>query len=150
MSARRQVLLLAVVLGFFWLTYGAALYVQFHPGPLSREAHGYSELLDELHGGLSLKFALQKLCFATGLALLLLGSVLLPERKRIGAIYFSLAALPLAATIPLGEPQPYYPALEGALSGFLWCGSGALWGVTATLGWTFSSRGMKDAAGSEA
>ena len=104
--ATREVLRLAVLLTLFWVTFGAALYVEYHPGPLSGQAQGYSDLVGALHGGFSLNFGLQKLVFAIGLALLLLGSVLIPQRKRLGATLFSCAGLPLAVTVPLGDPQP--------------------------------------------
>jgi hypothetical protein len=136
MKARRQVTL-ELLLVLFWLTYLAASYVQSHPLPLSREAQEYRHMVDALHAGLSLSLVVQKLCFLSGVTLLLLGSVTVLTHRRIGAILLSSAALPLVATIPLGEPQPYYPAIEGALAGFPWCAASALWAGAVTLAWVF-------------
>ena len=135
MTMWRQIMPVTVALALFWVAFVAAAYVHFYPGPLSTEASEYSKVVAEVHSGISLFVPLQKICFCIGVGSLFLGSALIPLRNRLGPILFSSAALPLAATIPLGEPYSYFPDIENALAGFLLCSASALWGIAATLAW---------------
>jgi len=126
----------ALLLGLFWLVFAASLYADFHIGSLSKEAQEYQSAAAEVNfSGIDLRFGAQKLCFLIGVAMLIGGSALVAVRHRAGVILFTLAALPLVATIPLGESEPYYPLIESLAARTLWCLAAALWSAVATLAW---------------
>src|SRR2546428_6132488 len=141
MEARHRPQAVAILLALFWAAFAATLYTDWHPGPLSKEAQQYLTFAEEVnYSGLSLRFAAQKLSFLVGIVSLLSGSILLLAHRRPGALFFTVAAIPLAATVPLGESEPYYPVIESLASRTLWCITTALWGAAVALAWVERGR----------
>lgn len=132
---------LAMAIGLLWAASAAALYTEWNPGALSKEAQEYLAIAQTVnYSGVDLRFALQKLCFLVGVMALLAGSALALRRRRVGAILLTLAALPLAMTVPLGESASYYPLIQGLTARTLWCVTSAAWGAAIALAWVEAVR----------
>jgi hypothetical protein len=138
---------LAIVLGLFWATFAAALYTEWNPGPLSKEAQEYVSIAEMVnYSGVDLRFALQKLCFLVGVVALLAGSALALTRRRLGAVSLTVAAIPMAMTVLLGESASYYPLIQGLAARTLWCATSAVWGAAVSLAWIEVARRPHDDA----
>ena len=131
---------IAAVLGLFWAAFGAALYVEWNPGPLSKEAQEYLTIAESVNGGIDPRFALQKLCFLVGVSTLLAGSALALVRRRLGATLLTVAAIPMVAAVLLGESASFYPLIQRLTARILWCVTSAVWGAAVALAWVDAAR----------
>ena len=132
------------------VAYGLTLYVQWHSPDVSREAEQYQQLVSMTMSGLSINYALQKLCWLLGNIVGALGIALMYMRTR-GGLAMLLACPPLViAAAVLGAPPAAYPGIAQTTATVLWCATSAIWGCVVTYALigdrTLFSRQAEDAS----
>jgi hypothetical protein len=126
---------LRVLLAGLVVVYGLTLYLQWYwpdLSDLSVESRQYQQMVWATMSGLSLSYALQKLCLLLGNVVGALGIALLFFRVRSGLPMLLVSGPLLGAAALLGSPPAAFPDIEPITVTVFWCVSSAIWGCAVT------------------
>lgn len=124
----RQIAILRLLLGCLTLAGLAASYVQRHPPKLSDEATQYQQVVWQTMSGIDIRFVLQKVCWALGIAAEISGAALMWFRRVLGLSLFIASPVLLVSATLLGAAPSAYPDVQNAGAFLAWCVTSALWG----------------------